>query len=409
MVKRIDPDAYVVVGGSHASLNPEDAISCAVVDAVCLGEADTVILRLADQLEARTRPQGISNFWFKGLDRREVERNPLEPFNEDLDSLPFIDREMWREWILEPELSPVVLIGRGCPNRCSYCSNHVLARLTRGRYLRFRSPANVVTEIEDICANRAVKEIYLEVETLGAMPHYALDFCSALADFNSRRASPIRFAANVALSSWLRGCELSMNQFLHALDLANIRRIAVGLESGSERIRNEVLRRPSYTNDEFLKFCRKAAQHNIEVKTNVMIGLPEEDLQDWRQTLEVLGRCQPAAIQLGIFHPYPGTDIYRMIKEQNLSIQESVNGSTERRRVSVRLKSFSPFRVLLEYVLCEFKVFKGKWTLTKRLYKTLVALLGLSPSVVRLAYWFLRKTRIGAGLRMMIRSTRGSP
>jgi anaerobic magnesium-protoporphyrin IX monomethyl ester cyclase len=61
-----------------------------------------------------------------------------------------------------------VLVGWGCPFKCTHCSNHALARIAKGSYVRMRAPQNVVREIEQLVAEfPLLDEVYLEVESLG--------------------------------------------------------------------------------------------------------------------------------------------------------------------------------------------------------------------------------------------------
>jgi anaerobic magnesium-protoporphyrin IX monomethyl ester cyclase len=226
-VKTVDPRIYVVVGGHHASMNPEEVMASAWIDAICLGEGEKAVVDLADRLQRGEEPSGIQNLWLKRAGANVVEKNPLAPFNEDLDMLPFIDREMWRPWIEEPDFEPAILVGRGCPNNCSYCSNHALRKLTRGRYVRFRSPHNVIAEVDRVCKNQSITSIYLEVETLSANLQYAFDLCEALAAFNSSRETPIRFHVNVALASRLMRDHNRLDELLQAFVRANLMTIVI--------------------------------------------------------------------------------------------------------------------------------------------------------------------------------------
>jgi hypothetical protein len=78
---------------------PGEAITCPVIDAVCVGEEDSAVVELAAQILAGRQPINIHNFWFKQPGTDTIERNAPAPFFSNLDSLPFIDRELWRPWI----------------------------------------------------------------------------------------------------------------------------------------------------------------------------------------------------------------------------------------------------------------------------------------------------------------------
>lgn len=161
-IRRVRPEAYLVIGGPHASLNPQEP-AASVYDAVCIGEGEDATDELVAQLASGERPSGIRNMWLRQA-TGSMEKNPARPFRQDLDTLPLPDREMWLPWIDEESLDlPSVLLGRGCPYSCTYCSNHAVRRLASGAYVRFRSPASIIDEIDEV--RRA-----LAGSTLGSRP-----------------------------------------------------------------------------------------------------------------------------------------------------------------------------------------------------------------------------------------------
>ena len=132
------PDKFLLIGGPHATLNAEQVMIDGF-DAVCVGEGEHPTAELVDQLAAGKAPEGIPNLWIRNKDGT-INKNPPRPFLQDLDSLPFPDREMWRQWIREKAGARMsIFLGRGCPFQCTYCSNHALARIASGKYVRLRS------------------------------------------------------------------------------------------------------------------------------------------------------------------------------------------------------------------------------------------------------------------------------
>lgn len=189
VIKEVDPGIYIVLGGHHASLAPDDAIQCPYVDAICMGEGDQAVVDLATHIASSTSaPSGINNLWIKDAATGDIERCPRNPFNEDLESLPHVDRTMWEPWIVSPEDEASVLVGRGCPYKCTYCSNHAMALLSPGKYTRYRSPADMIAEIDGVSRQYpALRDIYLEVETIGASMWDATE----LKSFGVSSGSPI--------------------------------------------------------------------------------------------------------------------------------------------------------------------------------------------------------------------------
>ena len=145
-VKELDPSIYIVLGGHHATLFPDLAIDVSYIDCICIGEGEDAIVKLSGNLMKNEAIAYINNLWIKGNFPEGIQKNKTNPFLPDLDTLPAIDRSMWEPWINNVGTSVSILAGRGCPNKCTYCSNHILARTAKGKYVRFRSPENIISE-----------------------------------------------------------------------------------------------------------------------------------------------------------------------------------------------------------------------------------------------------------------------
>lgn len=407
LVKHIDPSIFVIVGGHHASLDSEEAIKTPNLDAICVGEGDRSTIDLARRMETGEPLTGIPHLWLKRPDGT-VEKNPPAAFDQDLNSLPYIDREMWEPWVAHPDQYPSVLLGRGCPFRCTYCSAHAMQRLAEGRFVRFRSPDNIVGEIAAISARYPhVDNIYLEVETIAHQKEAAPLFAK-LARFNAVREKKLMFGVNFTVTSTFIRNEEHCREFLGMLKCANVVYLNIGLESGSERLRHDVLRRPKYTNAEFLQFCRLAREYGISVDLYVLIGIPGEKPADFRETIQLVRAARPKMVQLSIFYPYLGTDLATIALERGLVTRESLNPSLERARPALDLPTFSRRRVRLEYVLFWFKVYRGVWPISKIMAETVRGIIAGSPRLWS-AYTRLKDdSRVVRQIRAWYRSLRNN-
>jgi len=389
-IKRIDPSIFTVLGGVHASLNPEEVISNHAIDALCIGEGDHAVKELARQLAAGRRPSGINNLWLKDGDGSEIERNEPAPFIKDLDSLPTIERRIWRRWIADCDGPQYVVVGRGCPNNCTYCTNHALRRMAPGRYIRFRSPGRIIDEIEEIVSEfGGVKEIYLEADTLAIDMDYTFDLLSSLAEFNDSLAEPIEFGTNLAPMKNV----VTNKELLDTLQRANFRYINIGLESGSERLRRDVLKRPHYSNEAIIEFCREVRERSIDVHLYMMIGLPTETPGEWRKTIEVARCCRPTDARLSIFYPYPGTELHRTCEEKGLMKRKAIRPDRERKRPALALKEFPPRKVQREFVLFFYNFYRGEMSWFARVRRSLRAAISSRPALDKLYKGFVPKLK----------------
>ena len=384
--------AYMIIGGPHASLQPGQVLRDPF-DAVCLGEGEYPMVELASVLQEGKQPRGIPNLWIKN--DNSIEKNGTQEFVQNLDDLPFPDREMWQPWV-EPDTQHAVLLGRGCPYNCTYCCNHMLRKIAKGKYVRFRSPSNVLEEIRDISEKFPdVSEIYLEVETITANQKWAFEFCDMLEDFNASREHPISFGTNVRV---LRN--ESLKPLFEAFRQAGFKYINLGIESGSERIRAEVLNRV-YSNEDLIRACDEAHESGLRINAYNMIGFPGETPDDFRQTLEINRRCLPDGNYLSIFCPYPGTELHKLCVERDLNVELEEN-SLERYRSVLGLPEFPDKLVNHYFRWFDWYVYRGRRPLLKILSYAFFRTLGSYPKLFR-AYRFFTSRGPFAALKKRMR------
>ncbi len=358
------PEKFLILGGVHASVCPEEAIRCAV-DAICRGEGEWPTVELAEQLESGRAPHGIPNLWLK-LPDGSVEKNPTRSFIERLEQLPIPDRAMWHEWTMSGRLThQVVLPSRGCPYHCSYCSNHALRKLAPGKYVRLRSPADIVQELRQLKAEYPeTTDVYLQSETIAANPKWLQELADRIARFNAGLDTKMSFACNFRVAR-----SVVKEEVFAALEQANVRTIEIGLESGSERLRCGVLRR-NYSNEDFFRAVALARQHRMAVNVYNMIGLPEETPADYWQTVEVNRRVCPDRSLTSIFFPYPGTDLFERCKTEGL-LGQAANLTAERARATLDHPTFSRRDIQHAFNWFEYRVYRGQRPLQYRLRKVL--------------------------------------
>src|SRR5262249_51953411 len=92
-----------------------------------------------------------------------------------------------------------------------------------------------------------------------------------------------------------------------------------GVESGSERIRRDVMHRP-VTNQRFRDVFRWTRDAGILITANFMLGLPGETRDDLAMTLdlaeELATTCGMLAFGYFVFYPYPGTHLFKLCLER---------------------------------------------------------------------------------------------
>lgn len=346
------PDKYLMIGGVHATLMPDEVIT-GPFDAVCIGEGEYPAAELCRQLEAQKQPCDIANLWIKSPGGG-LQKNPPRDFIANLDEIPFPDLEIWKPWVADNyDEGLTILGGRGCPYDCTYCCNNALRKTAGGRYVRTRSPENILKEVRFLSEHFPDNnEIFIEIETLDCNKRWTLELCSRLADFNSCLPEPVVFGSNYRVNP-----QTIDEAVFSALGNAGFKHLNIGLESGSERVRREVLNR-NYTNDDLLRVVSLAREHGLKIYLYNMIGLPGESREDHQDTIELNRICQPDGHYTGIFYPYPGTALYNTCLERGL-VKKPVSEHMERMQPSMELPDFTKAQIRNAYIWFDFHIYKG--------------------------------------------------
>jgi radical SAM superfamily enzyme YgiQ (UPF0313 family) len=146
-LKAIFPSLFIVVGGHHATVQPED-FNEPDIDLVVIGEGVFTLREIAVALEAGTRLSEISGLAVPCSEGMVF--SAPRPYT-DLNELPFPDRSLtarYRKHYFSEWFKPLASVrtSLGCTARCNFCA---LWTITGGRYLR-RDPAAVVAELKTI-------------------------------------------------------------------------------------------------------------------------------------------------------------------------------------------------------------------------------------------------------------------
>ena len=151
VIKNRHKNIYSVFGGPHCTFNPDFITENLDVDAMATGEVDLTFVDFINSLESDGDYHLTPNFHVRR--DGEIYRNEVSNHIPDLDDLPFPDRSVIYDYYPKAAVGKVksVMSMRGCPYPCTYCHNHQLNELYKGKgkILRRRSVDNVIKEILD--------------------------------------------------------------------------------------------------------------------------------------------------------------------------------------------------------------------------------------------------------------------
>jgi len=299
-------DVFSVFGGPHPTFFPE-MIEDDGVDGICIGEGEGAMLDLAQALENGSLKPDIHNWWFKV--NGEVVRNPVRPYIENLDELPFPDRDLVYEQHQPTRHSKIkhFFSGRGCPYDCSYCFNHALFEIYKGhgKRARKRSVDVVLAEINDVRDKYPLAFVVFLDDTFTIRKDWMEEFSDEYPD-----QVGLPFFCNVRAN-------LVTEELVGQLRDAGCVSVGMGIEAGNDRLRNMVLRR-DMTKEQIVEACQMLRGAGISVMSTNMLGLPTGGLEDDLETLRLNVRCRPAFANAFIFQPYPRTQLGELARSEGL-------------------------------------------------------------------------------------------
>jgi len=300
--KRINPHLFTIIGGPHATQDPEDALKQGF-DVVVMGEAEKSMVDLVNCLDGAGNWMSLAGLAY--LKMGKVVQTPRLEFIKDLNGLPFVARDFidQKKYIRRNGYASIFNT-RGCPFRCLYCKPTV-DRLF-GNRPRTRSAKNVAEEIETIHKNYGVSKFYFKDDTLFLCGHEWFE--NLRKEFNKRSLS-IRWYC-------LGRVDQVEESLLKCMKAAGLEAIAFGIESGSQRILD------FYHKDVTLSQARTAFslchENNIMTHAYMMLGAPEETRGDLQKTLELLKELQPHSCRFFITTPIPGNFLYDYAREKGM-------------------------------------------------------------------------------------------
>lgn len=313
-IKGIDPGIVTILGGWHASAVPGEILEkYPEFDYVVHGEGEVALKNLVTAVLGGAGPESCKGIAFRSDGRIQI--NPREEFIADLDSLPFPARHKvpitryrpkpgTRNYLSLP--STGILVGRGCPYGCLFCYKGVW-----GKNVRFRSPENVLQEIETCIHRFGIRDFRFYDDTI-TYPRWDLKrFCEGLID---RRLG-------ISWNCWSRVNDVDREK-LRLMKEAGCYHIKFGIEFGTEKALK--LAGKGATLDQARRAIALCKEVGIECKGSFIFGIPGETIEDCRETVEFALRIAPHFATFYPFDPIPGSPFYQRIAEGKIDPKADV-------------------------------------------------------------------------------------
>jgi len=318
-LKKSIPKLKIILVGDHVTYLPNESFANSQVDYVVTGgDYDFVIPNLLDHIHKGEKLEG-GVYW---RDKKGTVRNsgPIA-LKHDLDSLPFIDRDLtkWKLYAYQNgnykyKPGTYVYSGRDCWwGRCTFCVwDQVLFPV--GSY-RTVSPERLFAEVKMLVDKYGVKEIFDDAGTFYIGPKLR-KFCQLMIDSGYNKK--VVFSCNMRFKG-----PTQEDYFL--MKKANFRFLLYGMESGNQKTLDRI-KKGIKVND-IIKGSKMAAKAGLEPHATVMLGYPWESYADAKKTIDIAKYCFKkgyfTTMQATIIIPYPGTELWKEAKKNHWLLTEN--------------------------------------------------------------------------------------
>ncbi|MCJ7582065.1 MAG: B12-binding domain-containing radical SAM protein, partial [Candidatus Aminicenantes bacterium] len=295
LAKEINPDVHVVIGGAHPTIYPREMVSLPEIDSIVMGEGEISFSKLLVALAERQSPDGIQGLGYKK--NGQVIINEARDFIQDLDAMPFPDREFLpyhRYYNLlgkGSEIMTSLVTSRGCPHNCIFCTSK------DGRLCRQRSPENVVQEIEE-CVAKGITDFDVIDDTFSINRKRVL----AITDLIIKKGLKITMDVRARVDQ-------VDQHILDQLAKAGCRRIRFGVESGDIEVLKNL--KKGITLEQINAAFKMAKKSGIVTFAYFMLGSPGETELDIKKSIKLAKKIDPDFVQFLITTPFPATELYK--------------------------------------------------------------------------------------------------
>ena len=294
-----------IIGGAHPTFLPYQTLIDSGADYVVCGEGELSFLNLINRKFQNDNIQGVYS-----LKNFKNEHQPIikSPVVENLDELPFPD---WEQ--IDPNSYPraphgafmkgfpigVIITSRGCPYECTFCASPQFC----DRKIRFRTPENVVEEIEHLVKAFKIKEIHFEDDNLTLRRDNVEKLCHLLIEKNIN----IKWAC----PNGIRADEVDQ-EIIQLMKNSGCYYFAYGIESANPQILKNIKKRESIETIE--RAIEIADKVGIACQGFFIFGLPGETADTIEENINFAVRSKLSRAQFMILDVLPGSELWEILK-----------------------------------------------------------------------------------------------
>ncbi|MBR9678268.1 MAG: radical SAM protein [Nanoarchaeota archaeon] len=305
-IKASSSGIKTVLGGPHVSVLPDEALIKGV-DFVVRGEGEKTFEELVKSLKAGKGFGKVKGLSFK--QGKKVIHNRSRVLIKNIDELPFADRELVpiKKYVSPPglalnDLATNMIASRGCPFRCSFCSNTVF-----GKTFRPNSAERMVKEVGYL-KNLGFKEVFFNDDVFTLNKKRVFDFCNGLE----------KDGLDVLWSCSTRADCLD-REMIRKMKKSGCHTIGFGVESSDQKFIDQMNKDIKLkTIEKAIRLCK---EEGLNVKAYYLIGYSNDVESNAFRDLKHAIKHGVDYVKFALMTPYPGTQVYTDWKKNGLLVK----------------------------------------------------------------------------------------
>lgn len=398
--RKANPSIFIVWGGVHAIMHPEDAIEYA--DAICLSEAETAFPKFLQKFKDHEDYTDTKSFWFRS--GQQIIKNDFDSLlnSADLNKLPlpmYGEGELIYEvgcdgfvplskshYLKYDALSYHTVWSRGCPYRCTYCGNSRFLEIDPNfGKLRHSSVKHLISEIR--AATQKMPHIasitFHDDCFIGLPPDLLQEFSTAM-------------KCEVGLPFGIFGVTPAdvRKEKIEILLGGGLDRVRMGVQSGSDKIL-KFYKRPNRAG-----FVKQAVDTLGEFSGRMMppwydmiFDNPIETTDDVIATLRLLNEMpRPFLLHIFSLRYIPNTELGRQLASLNTEVEGIDKNYTHVKPIFANVLMYCVYLVRVPSPIFEYLLkFAKPYRESAHIYGHLISLLVILTMAKRLYYhlrWF---------------------
>lgn len=302
---------FILIGGVHATVAPEEVIANENVDALCIGQGEEAWQEFLSKFKNGQDITDIKNFWVKT--NSTIKKNPLRPllgeeklWEIELDESYFDERHYLKPFDGKLYKRGLIELSRGCPFSCTYCVNSAFKNIYKGlgKFVCIRPLNNLKKRIITL-AERGFEMLQFQDECFLNIPYNILkQFCAW-------------YGKEIKLPLLLQTRPESVTEEKIKLisDMGILVQISCGVESGSERILRDICNRGT-TMAQIKKAFRIIKKYGLRSNAYTMIGFPTEIREEVFETINLIREIKPDVSIISVFYPFKGVPLRQFCIER---------------------------------------------------------------------------------------------